>query len=399
MQPRILLKPGREKPIRNYHPWIFSGAVNRVAGDPQPGETISIYDFQNNPIGKAAYSPKSQIRARMWSWDFEDTIDQGFFEIRIKNAINKRARLINNGLIASNAVRLIFAESDLLPGLIVDRYADVLVVQILTTGSEYWRDTILDILEHETSIKTIFERSDLDVRDLEGLPQKSGWARGQKDTGFLEIFENQLKFLVDFHFGQKTGFYLDQRENRKKILPYIAGKDVLNCFSYTGGFTVYGLFGGARSVVSIESSKEANQLAKKNVAINNLDSSACEWIEGDVFAELRLLRDKNQKFDIIILDPPKFAPTSAQRYRAARGYKDINLLAIKLLKPGGVLMTFSCSGGIGVDLFQKIIADAALDANRNMQIIEKLHQAHDHPILLSFPEGEYLKGFICQMMD
>jgi 23S rRNA (cytosine1962-C5)-methyltransferase len=294
----------------------------------------------------------------------------------------------------TDAYRLIYAESDGIPGLIVDRYDDVLVLQSLTAGSEYWKETFADLLLEETGLENIYERSDADVRDLEGLSTITGILRGAPITQ-LPITEHGLRFLINFESGHKTGFYLDQRDNRQRVRALAEDKDVLDCFSYTGGFSVNALSGGAKSVLSVDSSGDALELCKENVALNDLPVDRHTTLKGDVFHVLRKFRDENRSFDMIILDPPKFAPTAAQAEKAARGYKDINLLAFKLLRPGGVLVTFSCSGGVDAALFQKIIAGSALDAGVEAQIVERLSQAADHPVSLHFPEGTYLKGLVC----
>jgi 23S rRNA (cytosine1962-C5)-methyltransferase len=292
-------------------------------------------------------------------------------------------------------LRLIYAESDNLPGLIVDRYGDVLVLQSLTAGSEYWKETMADLLLEETGLKNIYERSDADVRELEGLESKVGVLRGTLSSFVFPIAEHNLKFNVNLQSGHKTGFYLDQRKNRQRVRELAKDKDVLDCFCYTGGFTVNALAGGAKSVVSVDSSGDALTLAKENITLNDLHADKATFMEGDVFQLLRKFRDENRSFDMIILDPPKFAPTAAQAERAARAYKDVNLLAFKLLRAGGILVTFSCSGGVDAGLFQKIIAGAALDAGVEAQIVEHLSQGADHPVNLHFPEGAYLKGLIC----
>jgi 23S rRNA (cytosine1962-C5)-methyltransferase len=299
------------------------------------------------------------------------------------------------GLLLSDAYRLVYAESDSLPGLIVDRYDDVLVLQSLTAGSEFWKETLADILLEQTGLSTIFERSDADVRELEGLQPSVGTLRGHNLQSPITITEYGLNFKVNLSGGQKTGFYLDQRQNRLRVRELSTGRDVLDCFCYTGGFTLNALAGGARSVVAVDSSAEALSLGHENILLNGQQAESVEWCEGDVFQVLRKFRDEGRSFDLIVLDPPKFAPTAAQAEKASRGYKDINLLAFKLLRPGGILVTFSCSGGIDAGLFQKIVASAALDAGVEAQIVEHLSQGPDHPISLHFPEGAYLKGLIC----
>ncbi len=389
----IILKSEKEKAIRKGHPWIFSGAIKDVRGEPGIGETVEVIASTGELIGRAAFSPISKIRARMWTWG-DGEITPEFFEQRLKRAIDLRQSL---GLFEkTNAVRLVHAESDGLPGVIADRYGDVLVLQILTAGAEYWKETLVEILAKLTGVRKIYERSDVEVRRLEGLPSRVGPLLGDSPLDQIQIIENDLKFWVDVKTGQKTGFYLDQRNNRQQVRDQSAGRSVLNCFSYTGAFTVYALAGGAESVHSVESSAEAIAFAKENMELNSLPAEKATWEQGDVFSVLRTMRDRAQSFDLIVLDPPKFAPTIAQAKQAARGYKDINLLAFKLLKPGGLLYTFSCSGGISEDLFQKIIAGAAEDSGRDARIVARLSQGPDHPVALRFPEGAYLKGLVCQ---
>jgi len=391
----LILKPGREKSLLRRHPWIFSGAIRSVSGQPHEGETVRVVSSSGEYLGKCSFNSKSSISGRMWTFD-EAPIDKDFFIMKMRIAINLRHKLsmidINN-----SATRLIHAESDGLPGLIADQYGENLVLQFLTAGAEKWRNEIVDGVTDITGIENVYERSDVDVRKLEGLDERIGLLKGNMPPERIEILEDGNRFLMDIKHGQKTGFYLDQKENRKRLKEFSSDKSVLNCFSYTGGFSAYALRGGARSVLSIDSSIEANSLAQENIRINGFKPSNLEWITGDVFKELRLMRDRGIQFDLIILDPPKFASTSAQVNSAARGYKDINLLAFKLLNPGGILFTFSCSGGVSRELFQKIVADSALDAGVQASIIGHLSQAADHPIALNFPEGEYLKGLICKV--
>ncbi|MCE9550127.1 MAG: class I SAM-dependent methyltransferase [Betaproteobacteria bacterium] len=391
---KIILKEGREKSLLRRHPWIFSGAIKCVEGSPIDGDTVQINSTQGTFLAHAAYNAHSQIAARVWSWHAEQSIDADFFRKKIIQALalRKDLKLAQH----STGMRLIHGESDGLPGLIVDQYGDVLVMQIGSAGAERWRDTCADILQEMCNPVCIYERSDSDSRALEGLPERNNVLRGNLPES-LTIVEHGLHFAVDVAHGQKTGFYLDQRDNRELIGILAQDKDVLNCFCYSGGFSLYALRGGAKSVLSIDSSNEALQLALRNVELNGLDASRAEWQCIDVFLALRKLRDQNRKFDLIILDPPKFAPTAAFAEKAARGYKDINLLGFKLLRPGGMLATYSCSGGINDDLFQKIIAGAALDAGVDAHIIHKLHAAPDHPILLNFPEGAYLKGLVLRV--
>jgi 23S rRNA (cytosine1962-C5)-methyltransferase len=394
----IWLKSGREKSVQHRHPWIFSGAIDHAEGahgDPQMGETVEVRSAAGDWLARAAYSPFSQIRGRIWSWDERERIDAGFIRRRLEQAVHVRQALIPPD--ETNALRLVHGESDGLPGVVVDRYGDVLVLQILSAGAETWRETLVNGLVELTGLKQVYERSDVDVRSLEGLPERTGAVRGSTPPDRLVIRESGLEFNVDVCTGQKTGFYIDQRRNRQRVGALGLGRKVLNCFCYTGAFSVYALAGGAASVLSIDSSASALAMAAENVALNGFPAEKALWLEGDVFHELRTLRDRAESFDAIILDPPKFAPTAAQAERAARGYKDINLLAFKLLRPGGLLFTFSCSGGISADLFQKIVAGAALDAGVDARIVEHMAQGPDHPVALNFPEGAYLKGLVCQV--
>jgi 23S rRNA (cytosine1962-C5)-methyltransferase len=401
-KPCITLKADREKSLLRRHPWIFSGAVEYIDGAPASGDTVPVHDAAGNFLAWAAYNPDSQITARVWSWNEKEVIDQAFFRSRLTNALAARRDLgllpspASGGGAGGEGVRLVHGESDGLPGLIVDQYADVLVMQLGSAGPEHWRDTLADILQELCAPVCIYERSDSDGRELEGLPKRCGVVRGTLPEK-VEVTENGLRFAVDVAAGQKTGYYLDQRDNRALTGTLAHDKDVLNCFCYTGGFSLYALRGGAKTTLSIDASEGALELARRNVELNGLDASKAEWQCADVFDALRKLRDQNRKFDLIVLDPPKFAPTAAFAEKASRAYKDINLLGFKLLRPGGLLFTYSCSGGISDDLFQKIIAGAALDAGVDAQIVKKLHAAADHPVLLSFPEGAYLKGLVLRV--
>jgi 23S rRNA (cytosine1962-C5)-methyltransferase len=391
----IILKRERDRSVRLKHPWIFSGSISRVEGDPGMGETVDVLSSEGDFLGKAAFSPQSNIRARLWTSDNVE-IGPHFFKTRIQKAVDARKHLFEKQ--DDTALRLVFAESDGLPGFIVDRYGEVLVLQCLTAGAEFWKEAFVDALLTETGCDQVYERSDLDVRTLEGLPLRSGMLHGSPVRNELEIVENGLKFLVNVKSGQKTGFYLDQRNNRQQVRQLVSGMSMLNCFCYTGGFTVYALAGGASQVLSVDSSAEALEMGPRNLSLNSLPADKAEWLEGDVFFVLRRLRDQDRHFDAVILDPPKFAPTAVQAEKAARGYKDINLLAFKLLNPGGLLFTFSCSGGISAEFFQKIIAGAAFDAKVDARILAHLTQGPDHPIAFNFPESSYLKGLVCQVI-
>ncbi|HEX6634270.1 MAG TPA: class I SAM-dependent methyltransferase [Usitatibacter sp.] len=388
---RIVLKPGREKSLRHRHPWVFSGAVERVEGEPGFGETVVVAAHDGGFLARAAYNAGSQIRARVWSFEAGDRIDEAFLRARLQRSIARRA-LVAPG---SDGLRLVHGESDGIPGLVVDRYADTAVVQLLSAGAERWRDAWPALIAEAAGVKAVYERSDAEVRTLEGLPPRVGPMLGEA-SGAVRIVEDGIAYEVDVARGQKTGFYLDQRDNRALAAALAGEADVLNAFCYTGGFSLSALKGGARHVLSIDTSAEALAAARRNLEINSLDASRAEWAEADVFAHLRKLRDQGRRFGLVVLDPPKFAPTEKHVPKAARAYKDINLWAMKLLAPGGHLLTFSCSGAVGPDLFQKIVAGAAADARVELQIRRRLGACLDHPVSIHFPEGEYLKGLWLQ---
>lgn len=452
-KPAVLrLKPGREKSLLRRHPWVFSGALDRVQGDPADGDTVRILSAAGDFLAWGAYSQGSQIRSRVWSWDEHERIDEAFFAARLGAAIAARRAFLpefwraeelngeEKGWVpgAACAVRLVHAESDSLPGLIADRYGDWLSLQFLSSGAEAWRQVIVAQLAELTGAANIYERSDVDVRRLEGLPERTGVLLGETPPPLLSIIENELELRIDIKGGHKTGFYLDQRRNRLRVRQLAKNRRVLDCFCYTGGFSANAVAGGCSELTLIDASAEALEMAQENIhlalekraallgsepahapaseppgseparvpageppvsepAHTPASEPPVTMIQGDVFHQLRMLRDRARTYDLIILDPPKFAPTTAQVERAARGYKDINLLAFKLLAPGGLLVTFSCSGGVSAELFQKIVAGAALDAGVDAQIIERLHQDVDHPVALNFPEGEYLKGIVCRV--
>jgi 23S rRNA (cytosine1962-C5)-methyltransferase len=402
----LILHPGKEKSVLRRHPWLFSGAVAQLDGRARPGDTVDVVSHEGRPLGRAAWSPASQIRARIWSFDAAESIDHAFFKRRVAASVARRNALPE--LAGQQGLRLIHAESDGLPGVIADRYGDTVVLQLTTAGADKWRGAIADSLLRATGCARIYERSDVEVRKLEGLEAVTGWLRnaplppgggGAGGEGEpLVIDENGVRMAVDIVGGHKTGFYLDQRENRRRVAELARGRRVLNCFCYTAGFSLQALAGGAREVVSVDSSGPALATAQRNLALNpQLDAARAIWREADVFAELRSLRAAGERFDLVILDPPKFANTAAHAERAARAYKDINLLGLQLLATGGLLMTYSCSGGIGAELFARILAGAALDAGRNARIVQHLHGAADHPVDLAFPEGEYLKGLLLQV--
>ena len=392
----IILNPGRERSVLKHHPWIFSGAIRSIRGSPDAGDTVEVLSLKGDFLARAAYNPHSNIACRIWTWDQDEVINTDFFKRRLLNSIYRRQE--SASLIPSNAMRLVHGESDGLPGLILDKYTDVLVVQFLTSGIEHWKTELVNLIMEFTNASSLYERSDVDVRQLEGLESADGLLSGKRLTNSVEISEHGVNYLVDIVKGHKTGFYLDQRDNRLLARCIATGRKILDCFSYTGGFAINCSIGEAKSVRSVESSGDCIANAQKNLEINQIDGKNIEFIEQDVFKYLRILRDQGEKFDLIILDPPKFAPTAAQAERASRGYKDINLLALKLLVKGGYLLTFSCSGGVNEELFQKIVAGAALDAGVEAAILQRLHQAVDHPVALNFPEGAYLKGFLIQVL-
>lgn len=393
---QVVLKKGREKSVMRGHPWIFAGAIEHSDVNLGKGETVSILSEEGQCLGWGAFSPDSQIRVRLWSSNPKDSIDDAFITARIHVAIQQRQALLSS---QTDSVRLVHSEGDGLPGLIVDQYAGTLVFQILSAGMEYFHATVVAALKALPGITALVERSDADVRALEGLEPRVAVLMGEIPAEGVLIVENGLHYRVNPLEGHKTGFYLDQRDNRAKVEEYAKkAKTVLNCFCYTGGFSLSALRAGAREILSIDASEGALVLAQENADLNPGFSGQATWTEGDVFDELRRLRDRAKTFDLIILDPPKFAPTASHAERASRAYKDINLLALKLLNPGGRLITFSCSGGISLDLFRKIVAGSAMDAGVDAILEDILMAGLDHPVRVSFPEGEYLKGLVLRKL-
>jgi 23S rRNA (cytosine1962-C5)-methyltransferase len=407
MNPRIHLKPGKDKPLRARHPWIFSGAIARVE-DARDGDTVDIFDSTGRFLARGYYNSKSQITARVWTFN-DEPIDRAFLRARLERVVATRTTLIDPA--TTNAYRLVNAESDFLPGLIVDRYADFVIMQFLTLGVEKRKAELAKLVEELLEPRGVYERSDVDVREKEGLVPAVGVLRGEEPPDLIEMRENDFRFLVDVKRGHKTGFYLDQRENRRRVAellaagqqgsagagePQSAAPEILNGFAYTGGFAVYACAANENArVVNLDASRDALNLARENMRLNDCEDRG-EFVEGDAFQILRRYRDSGKLFDAIILDPPKFVYAQSQLQSGLRGYKDINLLAFKLLKPGGTLVTFSCSGQVSAALFQKVVFEAATDAKRDAQIVAKLSQSPDHPILLAFPESEYLKGLVCR---
>jgi len=397
MTARLILAKGREKSLLRRHPWVFSGAVHRVEGKASSGETIDIVDSQGKWLARGAYSPSSQIRARVWTFKQDEDIDIEFFIRRLQQAQNWRDYIAKrDGL---DGYRLIAGESDCLPGITIDRFQNFLVLQLLSAGAEYQRAPLIAALQHCYPECAIWDRSDVAVRKKEGLELTQGHVVGDEPPALLPIQEHGMSLLVDIKEGHKTGFYLDQRDSRLAARNYAAGRNVLNCFSYTGAFAVSALMGGCTKVTNVDTSQAALDVARQNVELNKLDLSKAEFVREDVFQLLRKYRTEGQQFDMIVMDPPKFVENKNQLASACRGYKDINMLALQLLRPGGILLSFSCSGLLPTDLFQKILADAALDAGREIQFVEQFRQAADHPVTGAYPEGLYLKGFACLVMN
>ncbi|MGH8667137.1 MAG: class I SAM-dependent rRNA methyltransferase [Burkholderiales bacterium] len=391
---QIVLKAGRDKSLMRHHPWIFSGAIEHASGDAAPGETVAIRSAQGRFLAYAAVSPRSQIRARVWSFDEGEAIDARFMRSALERAVAFRSQVVGQD---TDAYRLVHAECDALPGLVIDRYADTAVIQCSSAGADYWREAYADALIAAGVCRRVYERSDTEPRNLEGLVPRAGALRGGEPPEGIAVTEGPARFRVDVRRGQKTGFFLDQRDNRARVRAAAHGREVLDVFSYTGGFVVAALMGGAAGVTAIDSSADAIERARENVAASGLEAHRVDWQRADAFARLRALLAEGRRFDLVVLDPPKFAPTERHVARAARAYKDINLWAFRLLRPGGTLFTFSCSGAIDAALFQSIVAGAAVDAGVPGRIVARLGAAPDHPVALHFPEGEYLKGLVVKV--
>lgn len=388
----VVLKKGREESLRRRHPWIFSGAISAVTGDPEPGGTVEVRAAGGERIALGAFSPKSQIAVRVWTFDPDEEIGAEFFRGRLERAISGRGPLQ-----PGSCGRLVFSESDGLPGLIVDYYAEYLVCQFLSAGAERWRDEIVSALGSLIPAEGIYERSDVDVRAKEGLEPRTGTLAGAGPPDLVEVAEGGMRFLVDVKNGQKTGFYLDQKENREIAAPHLGAGEVLDCFCGTGSFTVAALRAGARAAIAVDSSADSIELARRNVLLNGIDPARVVFEEENVFGILRRYRNEGRRFDAVVLDPPKFADARRRLDAAARGYKDINLQAMKVLVPGGTLVTFSCSHHVDAGTFRTLVAFAASDEGREVQILRRLHQSSDHPVALNVPESEYLKGLVCRV--
>ncbi|GAB2682879.1 class I SAM-dependent methyltransferase [Aliiglaciecola aliphaticivorans] len=394
MSASVILHPGREKSLLRKHPWIFASAIKEHKGVVRNGDTVDIFADNGEFLAKGAWSTQSQIQVRVWTFDRQEVVDNGFFLRKLDQAMALREPIIlQHGL---TGYRIVAGESDGLPGITIDKYANVIVCQLLSAGAEKHRKKIVWALTKRFPECSILERSDVSVRAKEGLPEIIQTLHGEVPDEVI-IEENGIKIIVDLKQGHKTGFYLDQRDSRATAATYAKDKRVLNCFSYTGTFACYALKGGATSVVNMDVSDNALATAKRNIELNDLDSAKASFVKQDVFEALREYRDQGTKFDMIVLDPPKFVDSKASLTRACRGYKDINMLAMKILNPGGILLTFSCSGLLSSDLFQKVVADAALDANKTVHFLQRLGQAADHPVASNYPEGFYLKGLVCSV--
>lgn len=390
MSKEVVLHPQRERSLLRHHPWIFSGAVARVVGNPAAGDTVEVLGADGAWLARGAYSPASQIRLRVWTFDATEAVDDDFFRRRLASCRHYREHI---GVRAqSNAWRLVHGEADGLPGCVVDRYGDFYVCQFSSVGAERWKAVIAGQLMAEPGVRGVFERSDCDSRQREALPLTCGVLCGEEPPPLLELQENGLRVWADLQHGHKTGYYLDQRDNRALRDCYAGAADVLNCFCYSGGFGIRAALAGAGRVTQVDAAEPALDLARQNAALNGLSDDRFRFVRGDVFQCLRRCRDARESFDVIILDPPKFADTQTQLAKACRGYKDINLLAAKLLRPGGTLLTFSCSGAMTPELFGKVVGDATRDAGRDSRVLRTLVQAPDHPLSLDFPEGHYLTG-------
>jgi 23S rRNA (cytosine1962-C5)-methyltransferase len=390
------LKKGKDKAVKQLHPWVFSGALDFVKGHPVNGDIISLSDANGDFLANGFFNGQSRVAVRLLEWDEEKVIDELWFRERIAKAIKAREELLK--FPETNVCRLIFSEADYLPGLIVDKYGEYLSVQIHSSGIEKVKSVILDELRKQLNPKGIFDRSDASARAHEGLEPSHGLLWGEAPPEFVEVAENGVKYLINIGEGQKSGFFCDQRDNRKIVANHSVGKRMLDCFSYSGGFTLNGLKAGAAEVVSVDSSALAIETLSKNLELNGFDTSKHRAIQSDVNKQLRAFRESDEKFDVIVLDPPKYAPSRSTLDKASRAYKDLNRMGMLLLNSGGLLATFSCSGAVDLNHFKQILAWAALDAGKEIQFIYQFCQPEDHPVRASFPEGEYLKGLLCRIL-
>ncbi|WP_316802552.1 class I SAM-dependent rRNA methyltransferase [Pedobacter nototheniae] len=391
----IILKKGKEKAALQRHPWVFSGALDKVKGKPENGDVVKVFAFDNEFLAYGYYNANSRVAVRLLEWDEAQLIDKSWYQNRLKQAIASRKFILSDD---TNTCRLVFSEADFLPGLIVDQYADFLSLQILSSGIEKVKTDLVEILRTELQPKGIFDKSDATARGHEGLPIENGLLWGENPPEFLEVKENGIRYNINIAEGQKSGFYCDQRDNRHILASYTNGKKVLDCFSYSGGFSLNSLANGAASITSVDSSGLAVETLKQNIALNKFEESKVTAIQSDVNKQLRVFKESGELFDVIVLDPPKYAPSRSALDRAARAYKDLNRLGMLLLEKGGLLATFSCSGAVDLETFKQIIAWAALDAGKEVQIIKQFSQPEDHPVRISFPEGEYLKGLLLRVL-
>lgn len=391
----IILKKGKEKAAVLRHPWIFSGALDKIKGKPANGEIVAVWSASQEFLAYGYFNDQSRVALRLMEWNQDVVIDEAWYTQKLKEAIASRTHLLDDN---TNTCRLVFSEADLLPGLIVDKYADFLSVQILSAGIETVKDVIINILRSLLNPKGIFDKSDAGARKHENLDPTQGLLWGEEPPEFIEVKENGVVYHINIAEGQKSGFYCDQRDNREILAAYTKGKTVLDCFCYSGGFTLNSLKAGASHVTSVDSSALAIETLKHNLSLNGFSDTMQTSVQSDVNKQLRVFKDESQKFDVVVLDPPKYAPSRSALDRAARAYKDLNRLGMLLLQPGGILATYSCSGAVDMETFKQIIAWAALDAGREVQIIKQFHQPEDHPIRMSFPEGEYLKGLLLRVL-
>ena len=391
----VILKKGKEKAAMLHHPWIFSGAIDKIKGKPLNGEIVKVCSASAEFLAYAYYNDQSRVALRLMEWDESKTIDKEWYQEKLRNAIASRKHLLDAD---TNTCRLVFSEADFLPGLIVDQYADFLSLQILSAGMENVKEEIIALLKEELNPRGIFDKSDAGARKHENLEATQGLLWGETPPEFIEVRENGIAYHINIADGQKSGFYCDQRDNRALLAAYSKDKNVLDCFCYSGGFTLNSLKHGAAHVTSVDSSALAIETLAHNLELNGFNAAQQLSIQSDVNKQLRVFKEEGKKFDIVVLDPPKYAPSRSALDRAARAYKDLNRLGMLLLEKGGILATYSCSGAVDMETFKQIIAWAALDAGKEVQIIKQFHQPEDHPVRVSFPEGEYLKGLLLRVL-